>query len=291
MGVAVASSHITATALTSRRILTGDASHAYQVFQEGCVADPLRPKTENQYGDPAIGFLLSGWCDYQCQSGKVTAVPGTVIFANHGEHYGVHHHNCPGIHRLVVYYSPQFVEAIAAAGGLDKARFPAVGLPPGKPAIRVFKQLRAMVAGSAAAEDAACALAHEALTADGKHVTEISGSDRRRIMSVVRYVQDFYTDTCSVDTLAAISGFSRYHFMRLFKAVTGQSPNQYVLNIRLRAAASRIIESKAQIADIALNVGFNDVSHFNFHFRGLFDCTPREMRKTLGISLEQDSAA
>ena len=272
-------------------MLAGEQSHTYQVFQEGCVADPLRPKAENQYGNPGIGFMLSGWCDYQSQGGRVTAVPGTVIFANSCEHYGVHHHNCPGIHRLVVYYSPAFLEAIAAAGGLDKVQFPAVGLPPGKSAIKVFKQMRAMVAGTAVAEDAACALAQEALSAGGKHIGEISGSDRRRIMSVVRYVQDFYADTCSIDTLAAISGFSRYHFMRLFKAVTGQSPNQYVLNIRLRAAASRIIESKAQISDIALNVGFNDVSHFNFHFRGLFDCTPREMRKTLGICLEQDNAA
>jgi AraC-like DNA-binding protein len=114
---------------------------------------------------------------------------------------------------------------------------------------------------------------------DGKRCqAQISGRDRERILSVVTHIEQSFSDSCSIDALAAIAGSSRFHFMRQFKAVTGRSPNQYIISLRLRVAAARIAETNARILQIALECGFNDISHFNIKFRTMFGCTPRQMR-------------
>jgi len=95
---------------------------------------------------------------------------------------------------------------------------------------------------------------------------------------VVTHIEQSFSESCSIDTLAAIAGSSRFRFMRQFKAVTGRSPSQYVISLRLRVAAARIAETDARILQIALECGFNDISHFNTKFRAKFGCTPRQMR-------------
>ena len=82
--------------------------------------------------------------------------------------------------------------------------------------------------------------------------------------------------TCS--KLAALIPLSVYHFLRLFKAVVGQSPSQYILHARLRAAASQLLSSRTPVFEVALRVGFNDISHFNACFRRQFGQSPMRWR-------------
>ena len=71
---------------------------------------------------------------------------------------------------------------------------------------------------------------------------------------------------------------SKFHFLRAFATEIGESPGRYVVAARLRAAADRLIASREPIASIALNVGFNDLSHFNATFRATFGTTPSAWR-------------
>jgi AraC family transcriptional regulator len=249
--------------------------------EERCRSD-TRLIWEKQYDKAAIGFVLSGWFDYRAEGGRLTAVPGTVLFGNVGEHFSVHHLDSLGNRRLVVWYDRSFLEAIAAAHGLDQARFRSLALPPGKASSGLFALMQSLARRNGATEEAACALAATALTIDqqGRRASVVSGRDRRRILAIVGHIEQAFCETCSVSELAALSGFSRYHFMRLFKAVTGQSANQYVIATRLRAAVTRIMQTRAPMSQIAFDVGFNDLSHFNTSFRSMFNCTPRQMRRS-----------
>ena len=236
---------------------------------------------ERQYDKAGIGMVISGRFDYCSQTGSVTGVPGTIVFGNAGEYFKVHHFDDVDIRRLVVWYDWAFLELIADACGLHEPRFPSAALPPGRMASAMFARMRELVHGWDESEDAAFSLAQAALTIKHEDHSDqaISNRDRQRVLSVVNHIEQAYFEPCSVDALANISGLSRYHFMRLFKAVTGQSANQYVINTRLRAAAARITETSAPVSAIAFDVGFNDVSHFNTCFRTMFGRTPRQMRK------------
>jgi AraC family transcriptional regulator len=99
-----------------------------------------------------------------------------------------------------------------------------------------------------------------------------------RIMEVVRYVERHYAEPCSLRNLAVMAGLSRFHFLRLFRAATGVSPHQYIIALRLRAAAERLRSTAEPVTFIALDVGFNDLSHFNLLFRRSFGAAPREWR-------------
>ncbi len=244
-----------------------------------------RPGTERQYDKSGICVILGGLVDYRGSSGRVTGVPGTVMFGNADEHFWAARLNESRIERLVVWYDRGLLDEIADGYRLDEPHFSALCLPPGKAASSFYARMRALAHGWVDPLDAATFLAVSGLTLkrEERRHPVITERDRRRILSVVGFIEDSYATPCSIDTLAAVSGASRFHFMRLFKAVTGLSPNQYVLNVRLRAAAARVADTKAPVSEIALDCGFNDISHFNTYFRATFGCTPRQMR---GLSRE-----
>ena len=259
------------------------ATPLFESREEVCVSEPLHAPWQKHYDKSGIGFVISGWFDYRTRAGTVTGVPGTLVFGNRDEDFSVDHLGSSGIRRLVVWYDREFLQNIAAEYGLDDTSFPTVALPPGKAAANAFTRMLAVARGWADAQDAACALAGAALTAGNKRYREpdTSAHDRRRMLAEVDYIAQAYCDNCSVESLAAKSGLSRFRFMRLFKAVTGQTVNQYVINTRLRAAAARLVETKKPIGEIALDTGFNDISYFNTCFRTAFACTPRQLRKRL----------
>jgi AraC family transcriptional regulator len=75
-----------------------------------------------------------------------------------------------------------------------------------------------------------------------------------------------------------MAGLSRFHFLRRFRAITGTSPHQYLIALRLGAAADRLRSSADPVTSIALEVGFNDLSHFHQLFRRSFGLAPRRWR-------------
>lgn len=99
-----------------------------------------------------------------------------------------------------------------------------------------------------------------------------------RIRDIVCYIERHYAEPCTIRSLALMAGLSRFHFLRRFRATTGTSPHQYVIALRLRAAAERLRSSADPITSIALDVGFNDLSHFNLLFRRCFGQAPRRWR-------------
>ena len=83
--------------------------------------------------------------------------------------------------------------------------------------------------------------------------------------------------------LAKLSGFSDFHFHRVFQAVAGLPVMEYVRKRRLARAASRVSRSRDKLLDIALDCGFGTPETFIRAFRKLYGMTPGDYRKS-GIS-------
>lgn len=82
--------------------------------------------------------------------------------------------------------------------------------------------------------------------------------------------------------LAALAGMSPYHFARVFKARTGQSVHQFVLESRLEGARGRLSRSSAAISEIAKQTGFSSQSHLTTAFRKRFGLAPKAYRVQAG---------
>jgi AraC-like DNA-binding protein len=78
--------------------------------------------------------------------------------------------------------------------------------------------------------------------------------------------------------LAATAGLSPFHFLRVFRRVTGTTPHQYVIGARLRLAARLLLETNRPITHIAYDAGFEDLSNFVRTFHRVIGCSPRKYR-------------
>ena len=83
----------------------------------------------------------------------------------------------------------------------------------------------------------------------------------------------------SLESLAGESGYSRAHFLRMFRATTGVTPHQYVLDLRLKRAQERLRQASSSIIDVALSCGFSSQSHMTTVFRRYLETTPGEFRR------------
>jgi AraC family transcriptional regulator len=101
-----------------------------------------------------------------------------------------------------------------------------------------------------------------------------------RILNRVREKIEANLDTVlSLDCLAQESGYSRAHFLRMFRSATGLTPHQYVLGLRLRRAQDSLRKKDARIIDIAVSCGFSSQSHMTSVFRQRLEMTPGEFRR------------
>jgi AraC family transcriptional regulator len=85
----------------------------------------------------------------------------------------------------------------------------------------------------------------------------------------------------SLSTLAAEAGYSRAHFMRMFKAAMGVTPHSHLLELRLRRAQEMVASRSAALIDIALECGFCSHAHFSAAFSRRFGLAPSLYRRSL----------
>jgi AraC-like DNA-binding protein len=107
-------------------------------------------------------------------------------------------------------------------------------------------------------------------------------ADERRISATLRFIEAGAGERLSLEQLASVAQMSEFHFLRVFKEVTGVTPHQYVLRSRLREAALRLRTRRDDVLEIALVTGFGDLSNFNQAFRAEFGVSPSQFRLRRG---------
>jgi AraC family transcriptional regulator len=85
----------------------------------------------------------------------------------------------------------------------------------------------------------------------------------------------------TLQELAAEIGYSRSHFLRMFRATTGMTPHRYLLKRRLGRARHLLEEVEFSIAEVAIMCGFSSQAHLTLAFRKEYGLTPTEYRRHL----------
>ena len=86
-------------------------------------------------------------------------------------------------------------------------------------------------------------------------------------------------EAVDLDNAACEVGLSSFHFLRLFTKVLGVTPHQYLVRSRLRRAARLLADDTQPITDVALDVGFADLSNFVRTFHRAAGVSPRRFRQ------------
>lgn len=121
-------------------------------------------------------------------------------------------------------------------------------------------------------------------TSGGGAIKEPSqGLTHQQMKHVMDFIQEHLSQDLSLEALAQQAGFSSYHFARLFRQTTGESPHQFVLRQRIRRAQYLLEERDLPLAHVALESGFANQSHLTQAFKRHLGLTPRTYRQDRSI--------
>jgi AraC family transcriptional regulator len=101
----------------------------------------------------------------------------------------------------------------------------------------------------------------------------------QQMRRVTDFVQAHLDQDLPLERLSEQTGFSPYHFARLFRQTTGTSPHQFVLRQRVERAQLLLNEREVPLAQIAAACGFTDQSHLTQVFKRHVGLTPRAYRR------------
>lgn len=109
-----------------------------------------------------------------------------------------------------------------------------------------------------------------------KIVTE---SSEKKIRIIKKWLQKNYYKTKSNESLAQMVHMSSDHLGRIFLKATGKKISEYRNEIRIEKAKKLLINQNTRVIDIAHQVGFGEINHFNRLFKKYTDMTPSEFKK------------
>jgi AraC-like DNA-binding protein len=107
----------------------------------------------------------------------------------------------------------------------------------------------------------------------------LASRQRRAMVEAADWIDAHSCEDIDLATAARAAGLSPFHFLRMFKAVTGITPHQHLVRARLRRAAQRLLDDDVPITDVALDVGFADLSNFINRFRRAAGVSPSRFRR------------
>ncbi len=114
-------------------------------------------------------------------------------------------------------------------------------------------------------------------------------SPSARVARALATVHQRYADTLSVDALAREAGMSASAFHRAFRAVTGETPIQYIKKIRLNKAKRLLVHDGLAVSAAAYQVGYESASQFSREFKRYFDAPPSEAARIGYANLREQS--
>jgi AraC family transcriptional regulator len=100
------------------------------------------------------------------------------------------------------------------------------------------------------------------------------------ILTAIDYIENHLQEPITVADMAAASGYSLYHFCRIFSQISHHPPYDYLMRRRLTQAARKVLETDRKLIDIALDFQFSSPEAFSRAFKRLFNTQPSQIRKT-----------
>ncbi len=104
-----------------------------------------------------------------------------------------------------------------------------------------------------------------------------------RVGAAVKLMEETVDAPLTLTRLARRAGVSARHLQDLFQETMGVAPHAHYLALRLNAARRKVIETRADFADIAAATGFNSSSAFSRSYRAHYRESPSETRRRLKL--------
>lgn len=259
-----------------RRVAEGDGWHAHDFI---CTCGPDDRDAEERGSTSGVALLVSGSFVVRNHHGTSLLSEGSMFLVEAGHCFVCSHRHGEGDRCLSFQFTPETFERLAHDAGA-RPHFAHNRLPPLRALSGLTARARAGMSDPQAIEEVAFELAGAALRHAGRSGRKSAPAHHHgRMTEVLRYMAEHSAAPHRLVGLARLARMSPYHFLRSFKATTGVTPHQWLLRTRLRNSAEQLATTHLPVTDIALDVGFEDLSNFTRSFRAEFGVSPRQYRR------------
>ena len=253
---------------------------AISVSDFRCTAEPGDKPFAEQYRCHSVSYVRKGSFGCRTRGRSFELVAGSILVGYPGDEFICTHDHCCGDECLSFFLEPELVDVIG-----DRAEAWRVGAAPPLPELMVLGEL----AQAAADGRSDIGLDEVGQLFASRFVEVVSGRtrepapatarDRRRAVETALWIEAHSHRQIDLEAAAAQAEISPFHFLRLFSAVLGVAPHQYLVRSRLRHAARLLAENSVSITDVAYEVGFGDLSNFVRTFHRAAGVSPRRFRQ------------
>lgn len=248
-----------------------------------CSATPDTAPFVEVHAGYSLSFVRRGSFGYRCRGRRFELVRGSLLIGfPQDEFVCSHEHHAGGDECLSFRLSPECVADLGDA----RAPWRRGAIAP-QPELVVIGELAQAVADGQSdlgLDEVGWWLAarYVRLAGDrdrGRARPPQSARDRRRAVDAAHWIDSRAHEAVDLERAAAQAGLSPFHFLRSFSRTLGVTPHQYLLRARLRRAARLLVDPERPITDIALEVGFADLSNFIRTFRRAAGMSPSAFRR------------
>ena len=112
-----------------------------------------------------------------------------------------------------------------------------------------------------------------------------------KFLFITDYISNHFSENLTLEEVASLAGFSKYHFARLFKQYTNSSFYKFLNQKRIEYAKSLLLDPELAVTEVAAQSGFSSLSAFLRMFKQLNLCTPTEFRSMYDSQLQKKPAS
>src|SRR5215475_968393 len=228
----------------------------------------------------SISFVRKGSFGYHCRGRSHELVAGSFLIGTPGTEFVCTHDHVCGDECLSFFFEPELVETVG-----ERAEAWEVGATPPLAELMVLGEL-AQAAADGQSDIGLDEVGHliarrlvEVVSGKPDRQTRVTARDRRRAVEAALWIDAHSHRDIELEDVARQAGVSPFHFLRLFAAVLGVTPHQYLVRSRLRRAARQLADHDKAVTEIAYDVGFNDLSNFVRTFHRAAGVSPGAFRE------------
>ncbi|MBQ9196409.1 MAG: helix-turn-helix transcriptional regulator [Clostridia bacterium] len=220
---------------------------------------------------------------YEVLPGQVLIIPSGVVHEIFAPENGL---------RYIIMVDHEVINATEGLGGMQHLFYPCAHLRPGldisesaveylRQAIREHENPGPLAQAAVTAWvrlfliQASRALFHSSAENQGEHRHQMSGN----FLDIYAYITEHCSEKLTLESVAAYSGYSKYHFSRIFKEYTGMSFYDFYLRQRLILCRQLLSEMTLPITEVASRSGFGSLATFNRVFKQYEGVTPTQYRQ------------
>jgi AraC family transcriptional regulator len=257
-------------------------SASLSVIDYRCAAKPEDKPFPEVHRHHSVSYVRCGSFGYRCCGPARELVSGSLLMGRPGVEFTcTHDHQVCGDECLSFQLSADLADSFGDRGAIWNL----VSLPPVAEVVVIAELAQAAAQGrhDVGLDEIGLLLLHRvAAITRGKRRNEVTATqaERRRAVGAALWLDERSAEPLTLDDMARTVGLSPFHFLRLFSRVIGVTPHQYLVRARLRRAARLLAQDSLSITEIALEVGFADLSNFVRTFGRAAGLSPGQFRRS-----------